>query len=156
MTVDGMVQGVGYRYLVKAAAFKHGLTGYVKNLDDGRVEVVCEGEEEKIRSFLDDVQIRREPVSVENVEVAFEEPTREFPAFRIVAGELVEEMVDGFSTGALYLNLMLGKQDQMLGKQDETTGEIRGLRKTLEAFLEDRFRRLEGDISQIKARLGMA
>jgi len=41
--VRGSVQGVGFRYYVHRAAVELGLTGYVKNLDDGRVEVFASG-----------------------------------------------------------------------------------------------------------------
>ena len=48
----GLVQGVGFRYAAERTAFSLGLKGWVKNLDDGRVEVVCEGDENSIRAFL--------------------------------------------------------------------------------------------------------
>ena len=41
--VGGEVQGVGYRFFAQRAAARHQVTGYVKNLDDGRVEVLAEG-----------------------------------------------------------------------------------------------------------------
>jgi acylphosphatase len=42
------VQGVGYRYFAQRAASELGLTGYTRNLDDGRVEVYAVGPEEKL------------------------------------------------------------------------------------------------------------
>ncbi len=46
--VRGRVQGVGFRYFVQRVAADLGLTGYARNLDDGRVEVYAVGSEEKL------------------------------------------------------------------------------------------------------------
>ncbi|MGQ9633842.1 MAG: acylphosphatase [Bryobacteraceae bacterium] len=46
--VRGRVQGVGYRYFVQEAAQQLGLSGYAKNLDDGRVEVYAVGPPEAL------------------------------------------------------------------------------------------------------------
>ena len=42
--VSGRVQGVGFRYFTHAAAVREGVTGWVRNLDDGRVEALVEGD----------------------------------------------------------------------------------------------------------------
>ena len=49
--VRGRVQGVGYRFFAQRAAEQLGLTGWVRNLDDGRVEVYAAGPEEKLSEF---------------------------------------------------------------------------------------------------------
>jgi acylphosphatase len=49
--VAGRVQGVGYRYFVMREAESLGVTGYARNLSDGRVEVVAEGAEEVLQAF---------------------------------------------------------------------------------------------------------
>ena len=49
--VSGRVQGVGFRYFAHDAARREGLTGYVTNLADGRVEVLAEGEAESLERF---------------------------------------------------------------------------------------------------------
>jgi acylphosphatase len=49
--VSGRVQGVGFRYFAQDAARREGLTGYVTNLADGRLEVVVEGEAESLERF---------------------------------------------------------------------------------------------------------
>jgi acylphosphatase len=49
--VRGRVQGVGYRYFVERAAAELGLTGYTRNLDDGRVEVYAVGEPSKLKEL---------------------------------------------------------------------------------------------------------
>ena len=50
--VYGMVQGVGFRFSTQHQATALGLTGYAKNLDDGSVEVVACGEQEKVDQLL--------------------------------------------------------------------------------------------------------
>jgi acylphosphatase len=53
--IDGEVQGVGYRYFVLRAAACHQITGTVRNLPDGRVEVIAEGERAAIAEFKKDL-----------------------------------------------------------------------------------------------------
>ena len=50
---EGMVQGVGFRFSAQSRASALGLKGWVKNLDDGRVEVLCEGADRDINAFLE-------------------------------------------------------------------------------------------------------
>jgi acylphosphatase len=50
--VYGFVQGVGFRYFVKRNAARLGLVGYAKNLPDGSVEVVAEGDENTLYELL--------------------------------------------------------------------------------------------------------
>jgi len=78
---SGRVQGVGFRFTVERIALETGgITGWVKNLPDGRVEVVAEGEEEKLTSFLRSISrglmkryIRREDIIWENASGEFED-----------------------------------------------------------------------------------
>ncbi len=51
--VKGKVQGVFYRATAKSQAEDLGLTGWVKNLNDGSVEIECQGEETYLNEFLD-------------------------------------------------------------------------------------------------------
>ena len=50
---SGSVHGVGFRFTAERTASSLGLSGWVKNLPDGRVEVVCEGGEVALKSFLE-------------------------------------------------------------------------------------------------------
>ena len=52
----GLVQGVGFRYFVKRKADEFEIKGFVRNLADGTVEVVAEGDEETLRKFLEAIE----------------------------------------------------------------------------------------------------
>ena len=53
---SGNVQGVGFRFVTERIAMRMDLTGFVKNLSDGNVEVVCEGEKPRLEEFLDSLK----------------------------------------------------------------------------------------------------
>ena len=52
---EGRVQGVGFRFTVRHIAKGFDLTGWVRNLPDGRVELQVSGDEEEVRAFLDQI-----------------------------------------------------------------------------------------------------
>lgn len=55
---SGHVQGVGFRATASSIARGHDVGGHVKNLPDGRVELVVEGNRQSVRAFLDEVDER--------------------------------------------------------------------------------------------------
>jgi acylphosphatase len=57
---SGHVQGVGFRYTVQDVAREFDVAGYVRNLADGRVEVVAEGEEHELSRFVARIHERME------------------------------------------------------------------------------------------------
>jgi acylphosphatase len=59
VVVSGRVQGVGYRYFAQAEAASRGLAGYVRNLQDGNVELVAEGPAERLDSLV--ITLRQGP-----------------------------------------------------------------------------------------------
>ncbi len=81
--ISGIVQGVGYRYFALRAARRHGLVGYVRNLPDGRVEVVAEGEPEAIEAFARELQRGPAAARVTRVTEEVLEPTGRYRHFDI-------------------------------------------------------------------------
>ena len=81
--VWGHVQGVFFRENTRKEAEKLGLLGWVKNLPDGTVEIVVEGEKEKIEQIIDFIKKNPGFSKVEDVKIDFEEPTDEFKEFEI-------------------------------------------------------------------------
>lgn len=82
--VSGIVQGVGFRATTSSMARELGLTGWVRNLPDGRVEAVFEGEKEKIEEILERIKKGSFFIRVDKVEVAWEEYKGEFDKFEII------------------------------------------------------------------------
>ena len=81
--IDGRVQGVAYRFFAEKYANRLGLTGWVKNLPDGRVEVVAEGPLAEVDQFLDHLKEGPRLAQVGRFDVRREPATGEFPDFRI-------------------------------------------------------------------------
>jgi acylphosphatase len=82
--ISGRVQGVFFRANTKELADELGLTGWVRNLPDGRVEAVFEGEEDAVKEAIEWCKRGPPLASVEKVEVRYEQPTGEFRGFRIL------------------------------------------------------------------------
>lgn len=81
--VNGMVQGVGFRYHVHHSARRHYLKGWVKNMPDGRVETVAEGDEEELREFVKEVKKGSRFSRVDDAQVEWLPYTNEFQGFQI-------------------------------------------------------------------------
>jgi acylphosphatase len=82
--VRGLVQGVFYRHSTKKKADEFRLSGTVRNLRDGRVEVICEGSEEDIGKLFEWCKHGPQGAVVEHVDIVWKEYTGEFKDFRIL------------------------------------------------------------------------
>ena len=79
---SGRVQGVGFRYTAERLALDLRLVGWVKNIPDGRVEIVCEGPKEKIELLLQGIQSSL-GATIRKIDCEWEKPTHEFNDFSI-------------------------------------------------------------------------
>jgi acylphosphatase len=79
---QGRVQGVGFRYTVRNIAMRHNVTGYVRNMPDGRVELIVEGPDEEMDQFLDSIKQRMNE-HIRGIEQKLWPATGEFPQFQI-------------------------------------------------------------------------
>ncbi len=84
VVVSGRVQGVAFRLEARRAAGRIGVVGWVRNLPDGRVEAVIEGERRRVEEMI--AWCRRGPAlaRVDALELAWEEPAGGFSDFAIV------------------------------------------------------------------------
>jgi acylphosphatase len=81
--ITGRVQGVGFRYFTQDAALREGVTGWVRNLPDGRVEVLVEGDAEAVTRVERAVRSGPRGARVEKVSVDVEDPTGGYRTFSV-------------------------------------------------------------------------
>ncbi|MCU0637527.1 MAG: acylphosphatase [Methanothrix sp.] len=181
--VSGKVQEVGYRARVVDIANAFGLRGMIENQKDGRVKIIAEGDDEKLKWFESAIDIKNTLISVSAIVKTYSPATGDFENF----GKLVTkgETDSRLDTAAVYLkeivvslnkmndNLggkmdrmiarqdqtldkqdqMLDKQDQMLDKQDELLGEARDINGKLDKVLDNHIIELKSDMNELKTAL---
>lgn len=81
--IEGRVQGVGFRYFTKTNARELGVDGWVKNLPDGRVEAVIEGEREAVEELVDRCRKGPRSARVSDLQVEWYEPSQKYESFRV-------------------------------------------------------------------------
>jgi len=163
IVVDGIVQGVGYRALVKQVAKQLGLKGLIRNLEDTKVEIFCEGKENNIREFLKQIDRKTEgrdilSINVTGIECYWEGQSNYLPAWKEYAGFDIDYQVEGVTLvdketlenqefAKLYF---IGFRDEMKGfrhetnknfeimdaKYDDISEEPKEFRKTVKEFLD--------------------
>jgi acylphosphatase len=72
--ISGTVQGVGFRFFAERAGRRHGVSGFVRNLPDGRVEAAAEGEREAVDGFIAELQRGPQGALVRAMDVQWEAP----------------------------------------------------------------------------------
>ena len=82
--VTGKVQGVFFRQALKVVAKKNNVLGWVRNLKDGRVEAILEGDNKSINSVIEWTRIGSANSRVDDIEVSNEEFKNEFSTFDVL------------------------------------------------------------------------
>ncbi|OPX76923.1 MAG: Acylphosphatase [Methanosaeta sp. PtaB.Bin018] len=167
--VSGKVQEVGYRARVVDIANAFGLKGMVENLLDGRVKIVAEGEDEKLKWFESAIDIKNALIYVSSVEKSYSPASGEFDMFgKLVAKGETDTRLD---TAAGHLKELIsavnkmndnlgGKQDELLsvvkgmndnlgGKQDELLSVVRGMNDNLGGKIDQMNESLGGKMDQM-------
>ena len=82
--IQGRVQGVFYRDWARGQAQSLGLTGWVRNLEDSRVELVAEGEKETLNNLIKAIKKGPPLANVGHLDIIWEKATGEFRGFEII------------------------------------------------------------------------
>lgn len=171
--VSGKVQKTGYRARVVDLAKALLLKGTIENLDDGRVRIIAEGDADKLKWFEEAIDIKNTLIQVSAIEKEYSEARGEFAKFY----KLVErgETDSRLDTAADHLknlivavnnmndniggkmDVMIQKEDQMLDGQEQMLDlqhdlidEVKDSRKDIKGYLDQRFKKLEGEVVEMK------
>lgn len=166
--ISGNVQQAGYRAKVIAIANVLDIKGNVRNLTDGRVKIVAEGEEADLERFIKGVNIKNTFIDVSDIAKEHSYPTGDYERFyKLVsegetderldtAADLLKELIHVSKSGFDNLG---GKIDNLGGKIDqsriEITSEIRTSKEDLSSNFDARISVIEHDLAQIKAKVMM-
>lgn len=83
LIVYGRVQGVGFRFTTQLKANEIGVNGWVKNREDGTVEIEAEGKVEKVDQFIDAVKANPSPVAkIESIELTICDDLKGYQSFK--------------------------------------------------------------------------
>ena len=185
--VAGTVQKVGYRARIMDFAKMLGLNGTVENLDDGRVKIVAEGDEDKLKWFEEAIVIKNTLIIVSAIEKEYSEPKGEVSKFyklvekgetdsRIDAAEfhlkdliaavdrmngnlggkmdvMIKGQEDLSSNLGGKMDVMIDLQREMLNAEDDLLEEVQESRKDLKGYLEQRFEKLESEVTKMRSAL---
>ena len=181
--IYGRVQKAGFRDFIDEIAFNLNLNGYVKNLDDGTVQIICEGEEDDIKELLEKINITQYPIRVEKIDVVYKKPTDEYRTFDVIREEdLTTATYERMDAAVRYMREMNSNLSQKIGgvgdkidgvgdkidgvsdkidgvgdkidqNRIEITSEIRSTRDDFRSHFDERISLIEQDVAQIKAKV---
>ncbi len=83
LLISGAVQGVGFRYHTYQKARQLQVVGWVRNLPDGRVQVLAEGESDIIDQLISELKSGPSFSQVQNIEIEWSEPTGQHSSFEV-------------------------------------------------------------------------
>ncbi|MBS3068191.1 acylphosphatase [Candidatus Micrarchaeota archaeon] len=151
ITVYGRVQRVGYRDAVAEIARKLGIKGTVKNLEDEvSVEIIAEGEDNKLGEFVKLINIKDHPIEVEKIEVKEEKTTGQFKYFKITRGEPNEELGERIDVAGKHLYDIKKLQLTSTEKLDTVGNKM----DKFSDATQQQFQHLDGKYHSVSDRLG--
>ena len=84
LVVEGLVQGVCFRYFCQREALRRDVTGWVRNQRDGSVEIIAEGESDKLKQFVEWCRCGPPHARVTALRVVEEQASGEFDSFEVI------------------------------------------------------------------------
>ena len=153
LIVEGNVQKVGYRDYVQKTARKLGVKGYVENLRDGTVQIICELEDPILETFINALNIQEDFINVEKIRIAEKSEAKgEFDYFEIKYGKLEEELGERLGTATEYARATTTDIKHMHQEVKETKQSIQEMHADLKGSISSMHEETRGtrkDIQEI-------
>jgi acylphosphatase len=167
--VSGKVQKTGYRAKVTDIARALGFNGFVENLNDGRVKIVAEGEEDRLKWFEEAIDIKNTLIQVSTIEKEYSSAVSDVSKFYKLVD--IGETDSRLDTAAVHLkdlivavnnlgdklggklDTLIEKQDLMIDLQHDLLDEVKDSRKDLKGYLDQRFEKLEDEVVEMRTAL---
>jgi acylphosphatase len=127
--VSGKVQKAGYRARVMKIGRELGLKGLVQNLDDGRVKITAEGEDDRLEQFLKAIDIKNTIIRVDSISKDYSEATGEYIGFQKVVDE--GETDSRLDSASSELNKVVGSLDKVVAGLNDVVGAIKDMHADL-------------------------
>lgn len=156
LKITGEVQQVGYRRRIWRTANKIGVKGYIKNLPDGSIKIIAEGDEKILQNLLKTIDIKEPPILVEEIEAKERKPTGRYQHFQIKTGSIAEELQEGLGAGEAQLNLFRREFTDYRGEFRDYREEFRDYRGEFRDFTvrtDNNFKSLEAKYGEISDKL---
>ncbi len=157
IVAEGDVQKAGYRDEVQRIARELGVKGFVENLRDGNIGIVCETEEEVIDKFVKKIKIKKDFIDVKDVNISEKtKPTGEFEYFDIKYGKIEEELGDRLGAAIKYAG---GTWEEVKRSREDVQDMHKDLKTELKGFRDEtktEFQTIKTDYGKISQDLGKA
>jgi acylphosphatase len=127
--VSGKVQKAGYRARVMKIGRELGLKGLVQNLDDGRVWIMAEGEDDHLERFLKAIDIKNTIIRVDSISKGYSEATGEYRGFCKIVDE--GETDSRLDLASSELNKVVGSLDKVVAGLNDVVGAIKDMHADL-------------------------
>jgi acylphosphatase/DNA-binding ferritin-like protein len=148
--VKNTVQKVGYRDYVEEVARRLGIEGFVENVKDGTVRIVCETDEETVKKFIHEINIKKGLIEVEDVQIkSVGIATGEFKYFEIKYGPLEEEIGERMVMAVKYASAMWSDIKTMSQNLKEVKQDIKEMKQDLKEVKQD-IKEMKQDIKEVK------
>jgi len=125
ITAKGDVQRVGYRDTVQKITRDLDITGCIRNIEPYDVKMIAEGDEKRLKQFIEAIKIEIYPIFVKELDVEWGDATGEFEYFKIIRGDWTEELFERVDVAGalLYRSVELGEKNIKLSEKNIELGE---------------------------------